>query len=135
LIGGTKALDAQTRWTWWFMWFESLEHNTLCPRENESCILQALAFSLGCLEWPPHASPVLMSTRAFYSSMSGSYNETQDRQVAPRQVKPYDVFNGVGMPGLVAATLHSVSSVVPCCQVAWHCSGVRRMVHSAGTTL
>jgi hypothetical protein len=26
------------------MWFGTLKHNTLRPRENESCIAQALAF-------------------------------------------------------------------------------------------
>jgi hypothetical protein len=50
---GTKALDAQVRWTRWFMWFGSPEHNTIRLRDNESyCIVQVLAFSLGCLEWP-----------------------------------------------------------------------------------
>jgi hypothetical protein len=40
------------RWTARFTWFRSPEHNTLRLRENESCIAQVLAFSLGCLEWP-----------------------------------------------------------------------------------
>jgi hypothetical protein len=31
--------------------------------------------------------------------------------------------------------LHSVSSVAPCCRVAWHCSGARRVVHSAVAAL
>jgi hypothetical protein len=35
------------------MWFGSPEHNTIRLRDNESyCIVQVLAFSLGCLEWP-----------------------------------------------------------------------------------
>jgi hypothetical protein len=36
LIGGTKSLDAQARWTWWF---GPLERNILCLGENESCIV------------------------------------------------------------------------------------------------
>jgi hypothetical protein len=36
---------------------------------------------------------------------------------------------------LSLATLHSVSSVAPCCQVAWHWSGDMRVVHSAGAAL
>jgi hypothetical protein len=36
---------------------------------------------------------------------------------------------------LLPATLHSVSSVAPCCRVAWHCSGARRVVHRVGATL
>jgi hypothetical protein len=39
LIEGAKALHVQGRWTWWFMWVRSLEHNTLRPRENESYIV------------------------------------------------------------------------------------------------
>jgi hypothetical protein len=45
LIEGTKSLDAQdvryegTRWTRVFMWFRSLERNTLRPQKNESCIV------------------------------------------------------------------------------------------------
>jgi hypothetical protein len=31
--------------------------------------------------------------------------------------------------------LHSVSSVMPYCRVAWHCSGARRVFHSAGAEL
>jgi hypothetical protein len=53
-----------------------------------------------------------MSTRAFYSSRSGSYNESQGPTGGLRQVKPYavghhrlgvanDIFNGVGTLGLV----------------------------------
>jgi hypothetical protein len=34
---------------------------------------------------------VLTSTLAFYSSRSGSYNETQDPTGGPGQVKPYIV--------------------------------------------
>jgi hypothetical protein len=44
LIEGTKALDAQARWTRWFTWFEPPERNTIHPRENGSCIVQALTF-------------------------------------------------------------------------------------------
>jgi hypothetical protein len=36
---------------------------------------------------------------------------------------------------LPSATLHSVNSVAPCCRVAWYCSGARRVVHSANSTL
>jgi hypothetical protein len=36
---------------------------------------------------------------------------------------------------LSPATLHSISSVAPCCRVVWHCSGDRRVVHSAGAAL
>jgi hypothetical protein len=31
LIRGTKALDAQAGWTWWFMWFGPSERNTIRP--------------------------------------------------------------------------------------------------------
>jgi hypothetical protein len=62
LIGGTKTLNAQIRWTRWFTYFEPSERNTLRTRENESCIVQALAFSLGCLEWP---SPLLSSISVY----------------------------------------------------------------------
>jgi hypothetical protein len=33
---------------------------------------------------------------------------------------------------LSPATLHSVSSIASCYRVTWHCSGVRRVIHSAG---
>jgi hypothetical protein len=36
---------------------------------------------------------------------------------------------------LSPATLHSVSSVMSCCQVTWHCNGARRVIHSAGDVL
>jgi hypothetical protein len=36
---------------------------------------------------------------------------------------------------LSPATLHSVSSVAPCCRVAWHCSVVNQVVHSADDVL
>jgi hypothetical protein len=32
-------------------------------------------------------------------------------------------------PVLPLATLHLVSSVMPYCQVTWHCSDARRVVH------
>jgi hypothetical protein len=55
------------------------------------------------------------STRAFYSSCSGSYTSPKAWQVALGQIKPYavgrqwpgvayDVFNGVGMAGRVACS-------------------------------
>jgi hypothetical protein len=36
---------------------------------------------------------------------------------------------------LSPATLHSISSVTPCCRVAWHCSGAELVVYSAGAAL
>jgi hypothetical protein len=36
---------------------------------------------------------------------------------------------------LSPATLHSVSSVVLCCQVAWHYSGARRLIHNVDDVL
>jgi hypothetical protein len=38
-------------------------------------------------------------------------------------------------PVLSPALLHSVSSVVPCCYVADHCSGAWRVVHSVDAML
>jgi hypothetical protein len=38
-------------------------------------------------------------------------------------------------PVLSPVVLHSVSSVMPCCCVAGHCSGAWRVVHSASTVL
>jgi hypothetical protein len=34
-----------------------------------------------------------------------------------------------------SATLHSASSLVLCCQVAWHCSCARQVVYSVGIIL
>jgi hypothetical protein len=31
IVGGTKALNSQARWTWWFTWFKPPERNTLRP--------------------------------------------------------------------------------------------------------
>jgi hypothetical protein len=36
---------------------------------------------------------------------------------------------------LSLAMLHSVSSVVSCYRVTWHCSGARRVTHSTGIAL
>jgi hypothetical protein len=63
------------------MWFEPPEHNTLRPRENEVVLLKpglarvSLSLSLSTdLSIDPCE---LASTRAFYSSRSDSYNESQ----------------------------------------------------------
>jgi hypothetical protein len=108
------------------MWFRLSESNTLRPQENEVVLLKpALArVSLSLSYFPPLK---VASTQAFYSSKSDNYKSPKARQVASRQVKPYDV--GQMMPSttwvrpvLSPASLHTVSSVVPCCCVAEHCS-------------
>jgi hypothetical protein len=53
LIGETKTLHTRdvsyegTRWTRGFIWFRSLERNTLRLRENESCCIIVCCSSLG----------------------------------------------------------------------------------------
>jgi hypothetical protein len=101
-----------TRWTQRFTWFRPLEHNTLRPRENWVVLLKpvlpvwAWAFFLTD---PYEVAPAW----AFYSSMLGSYNDSQGPTGglgvgqtlccrAQRLGVANDVFNGVGMPGLIA---------------------------------
>jgi hypothetical protein len=49
-------------------WFKLSEHNTLCPRENESYIAvrySSVGLALGCLEF---GLSILTSTTTFYST-------------------------------------------------------------------
>jgi hypothetical protein len=64
------------------MWFGPPEHNTLCPRENGVVLLK-----LGLAR----VSLSLFPDRPFYSSRSGSYNESRGPTDDFEQVKPYDV--------------------------------------------
>jgi hypothetical protein len=63
LIGETKALDAQARWTRWFMWFGLSEHNTLHPR-RELLYCCVCCSSLG-LNLPRRVCLFLSSIRPF----------------------------------------------------------------------
>jgi hypothetical protein len=64
------------RWAWRFTWFRPPERNILWPRENRVVLLKSglvrVSLSLYFF-WPPE----MTSTRAFYSSRSDSYNESQ----------------------------------------------------------
>jgi hypothetical protein len=61
------------------MWFEPPEHNTLCPRENESCI--AVCFSnVG------FALMILTFVWSFIAQGHDKYNVTYDPTGGPRVI-------------------------------------------------
>jgi hypothetical protein len=78
------------------MWFGPPECNTLRPRENRVVLLKSVCLSLPFR--PPALTDLFFdplevaSTRAIYSSRSGSYNETR---------------GPIGGPGVVE-TLYSI---------------------------
>jgi hypothetical protein len=97
------------------MWFGPTERNTQCPW-RECCITVCVALFKAQLNL---VSPAVYPT--FYSSRPGSHTMTQGPTGGPRVVgslysRDYrlevanDVFNGVGMPGLIVLSCHARSA-------------------------
>jgi hypothetical protein len=78
---GTKTLDGQVKWTWWFLWFELPERNTLRAQRG---LLYCCVWCCSSLELNLVA-PVVCSS--FYSLRSGSYTVTQGPIGGPRIVE------------------------------------------------